>query len=281
MRQRTVSNEAQIEFWNGEGGNKWAANQRRLDHALAPLGITGMETLAMAPGHQVLDVGCGCGATSIELAARGGNVTGVDISGPMLDIARARAATLPDSTVRFLKQDAAAVRYEQSFDRVFSRFGVMFFDDPVAAFTRIHSAVNVDGRMTFVCWRRPAENPWVAEPMGIVHRYVPPTAPPGDPHAPGPFAFADKQRIIDILRQSGFRNVNVEAHDAGIVIGERTVADAVDFIREIGPTSQLFNALDPGVAASLKAELNDLFAKHLGPAGVVMGAACWIVTAAP
>src|SRR5437764_11189938 len=189
----TEQNAYQVADWNGQSGERWVAYQARLDAMLAVFGQAAIEAAAPAAGERVLDVGCGAGASSLALAARvgaGGQVLGVDISEPL--IARARALTPQDTPVLFRVADASSAELpEGAFDILFSRFGVMFFDDPTGAFAHMRRALKPGARVAFVCWRGMAENDWVRLPSGAIKGIVPPTAPP-DPEAPGPFSFGDR-----------------------------------------------------------------------------------------
>ncbi len=170
----------QVADWNGQSGERWVAYQARLDAMLAAFGQAAIEAAAPATGERVLDVGCGAG----------GQVLGVDTSEPL--IGRARALAPQDTPVLFRVADASSAELpEGAFDILFSRFGVMFFDDPTGAFAHMRRALQPGGRVAFVCWRGAAENDWVRLPMGAIKGIVPPTAPP-DPEAPGPFSFGDR-----------------------------------------------------------------------------------------
>jgi SAM-dependent methyltransferase len=182
-------NADRVADWNGQSGERWVAHQARLDARLAVFGQAAIEAAAPATGERVLDVGCGAGASSLALAARvgaGGQVLGVDISEPL--IGRARALAPQDTPVQFRVADASSAELPEAFDILFSRFGVMFFDDPTGAFAHMRRALQPGGRVAFVCWRGAAENDWVRLPMGAIKGIVPPTAPP-DPEAPGPLSF--------------------------------------------------------------------------------------------
>ena len=162
----TIDNATQIEFWNGETGRNWVTHDALMEAMLQPLGESVMDALAPAPGEHVLDVGCGCGHTSLSLADRvgaEGSVTGIDISAPMLAVASHFAAGR--SSIQFVEADAQTHAFEpERYDMVFSRFGVMFFEDPVAAFTNIHSAMRASGRLAFCCWQPRAVNPFMTVP---------------------------------------------------------------------------------------------------------------------
>src|SRR5215472_9815352 len=207
-------NAAQIDYWNAGAGASWSAQQEALDAELQTWGETAMAALAPRPGERLIDVGCGCGATTLMLADRvgaTGRVLGADISAPMLEVARRRAAAAGLAHAAFAQVDAQTHRFEPA-DGVFSRFGVMFFADPVAAFANLRSALTGQGRVAFVCWRAPEHNPWMTAPMAAIAPLLPPTPPP-TPGAPGPFAFADGERVRGILQGAGFAKIEVEQHD--------------------------------------------------------------------
>lgn len=272
-----MSNQEQIEFWDGNAGNKWATFQTQMDAMLGPLGRAGIDHLAPETGAPVLDVGCGCGDTSLMLAERGAAVTGVDVSGPMLARARSRAQEAGLS-ISFEQADASSHVFDAPFAHMFSRFGVMFFANPAAAFGHIRSQLKSDGSLSFVCWRTPQENPWIALPTGVLFKHVPrPDAAP-DPHAPGPFAFADKDRVAGLMREAGFGSVEVEALDMDLHVG-KTVEEALGLTEEIGPASRLLAEQPQEVADRVKTELRALMSDYMTDTGVSMGAACWIVSA--
>jgi SAM-dependent methyltransferase len=271
-----TANAAQFDYWNDQTGRTWAELQVLLDQQLAPLGKRAMDALGVRPGQRVLDIGCGCGDTSLSLAARvapGGAVVGVDLSLPMLDVARGRAADL--GHVTFLQADAQVAAFGAPFDAAFSRFGVMFFADPVAAFRHIRAALRPGGRLGFVCWRLPAENVWMTAPLDAALRHVPAPAP-DDPDAPGPFAFARADRVRAILSDAGFARVQIEPCD--MEIGGFDLETALRLALRVGPLSRLLReagSRPEGIVESVK----DVLRGYLTPSGVLMPSASWIVTA--
>ena len=278
-------NAYQIADWNGQSGERWVANQARLDAMLEVFGQAAMEAAAPATGERVLDVGCGAGASSLALAARvgaGGQVLGVDISEPL--IGRARALAPPDSPARFRVADASSAELpEGPFDILFSRFGVMFFDDPTGAFAHMRRALRPGGRVAFVCWRGAAENDWVRLPMAAIKGIVPPTAPP-DPEAPGPFSFADRERVARILTAAGFTDVAIEPFDASIPFGEggtrdAAIDDAVEMAFEVGPLSRALADQPDDIRARASAAVRAAFAGRPGERSVMVDGAAWIVMA--
>jgi len=271
-------NANQAAFWNDAAGRTWVEAQDPLDRQLEPLGRRGMAALAPAAGERVLDIGCGAGATSLALAeAVGprGEVLGVDISAPLLDAARRRARGV--ANLRFAEADAQTYAFEAgAFDAAFSRFGVMFFADPAAAFGNIRRALRPDGRLAFVCWRKPEESPIITLPMQAAIPHLPEPPPPATPAAPGPFAFADPDRVRGILQTAGFKTIDLTPHDEKVGGGDLEAVVALAF--KIGPLGALLREtphLRPKVEAAVRAAM----AAHDTPDGVKLNAAVWIVTA--
>jgi len=269
------ANAQQVAYWNESAGPTWADLQAPLDRQLAPLGRRAMAELDLGPGKRVLDIGCGAGATTLDLAASGAEALGVDISHVLLDAARRRAAG--DSLARFLEADAQTHPFEPaSFDAVFSRFGVMFFADPAAAFANIRRAMKPGGRLAFVCWRTPAENPIMSLPMmaALTHVDSPPTPP--EPGAPGPFAFADPERVRAILTAAGFQDIEVTPHEADIGPGD--LDTTLGLALKVGPLGALLRE-NPDKRDAVIAAVRAALAPFDGPDGVKLGSATWIVTA--
>ncbi|WP_176090997.1 class I SAM-dependent methyltransferase [Burkholderia ambifaria] len=275
----------QVADWNGQSGERWVAYQARLDAMMAVFGQAAIEAAAPATGERVLDVGCGAGASSLDLAARvgvGGQVLGVDISEPL--IRRARALAPQDAPALFRGADASSAELpEGAFDLLFSRFGVMFFDDPTAAFAHMRRALKPGARVAFVCWRGMAENDWVRLPMGAIKGIVPPTAPP-DPEAPGPFSFGDRGRVARILTAAGFTDIAIAPFDASIPFGEgetrdAAIDDAVEMTLEVGPLSHVLADQPDDIRARASAAVRAAFAGLPGERSVMIDGAAWIVTA--
>jgi SAM-dependent methyltransferase len=274
-------NAEQERFWNEIAGPTWVRLNERLDRMIAPLGRLAMERAGLAAGQRVLDVGCGCGDTTLELARRvapAGTVTGVDVSGPMLALARERAAGRDG--VRFVHADAQTHAFEPSaFDVVFSRFGVMFFVDPTAAFANLHATLRPGGRVAFACWRPVTENPWMLVPLMAAGSVIP-LKPPPPPDAPGPFSFGDRDRVSGILARAGFRDVTFEAFSTDIVLaGGGGVDQVVPFVVQLGPLSALLDETGPDVVPRVVAAVREAIVPYEDARGVVMPSAAWIVSA--
>lgn len=271
-------NAAQVAYWNEATGPTWAELQGPLDRQLAPLGRLAMTALAPRPGERILDVGCGSGETTLELAdavAPGGEVLGADISRPLLDVARRRAAGR--AGVSFLEADVQAHPFAPaSFDAVFSRFGVMFFADPPAAFANMRRALKPGGRLAFVCWRTPAENPIMTLPAMAAAPHLPPAPPPPEPGSPGPFAFSDPQRVLAILSDGGFDEVAVTPREAKVGGGD--LDTVLQLALRVGPLGSQLRE-NPGRRDAVIAAVRAALAPHDGPDGVKLGAAVWVVAA--
>ena len=274
-----ADNAGQIDYWNATAGQTWARFQEQLDRQIEPLGLEAMRALAPKSGERILDVGCGCGQTSLELATRvtaSGAVTGADISVPMLEVARKRVVPPGAATPQFRQVDAQTGDLgEGVFNAVFSRFGVMFFANPVAAFTNLRKALKPDGRLAFVCWRPFQENIWMRAPMEAAQSFLPPAAPM-DPLAPGPFAFADPDRPRGILADAGFTDIRVHAFNASI--GGSSVDQTVELAFRVGPLGAALRE-NPDRATAVGDAVRQAVSEYETPGGVLMPAAVWIVQA--
>jgi SAM-dependent methyltransferase len=273
-----TANADQVAYWNEQAGLTWAELQPLLDAQIAPLGLRALDALAPRPGERVLDIGCGCGDTTLEIARRvapNGEVLGLDISAPMLEVALDRAAASGVTAAGFRQADAQTARFDTQFDAAFSRFGVMFFADPVAAFSNIRAALRPGGRLAFVCWRKPSENPWMMVPLEAALRFVPPP-PPMDFSEPGPFAFADAARVRSILLAAGFADIVTTPFD--IAIGGFALEQALEVALRVGPLGKLLREA-PDQRPNVVGAVREALAAHETSHGVLLASATWIVTA--
>jgi SAM-dependent methyltransferase len=270
----------QREYWNGEAGARWVSAQRQIDELLRPITEAALQRAAVTAGTDVVEIGCGCGSTTVELAARtglAGSVLGVDVSAPMLAQARTRVDA---ARGRVTLELADAGRYAfapASADLVFSRFGVMFFGEPPAAFANVRTVLRPGGRLVFVCWQAVEENPWVAVPLAAALAHLPPPERPA-PGAPGPFSLADPDRLRHVLTAAGFRDVALDDLRRPLRI-QGTADDVVRFYEEIGPLSRVLRDADPGAGRRALDGIRSALGRHRDGDGVTLGSASWLVTA--
>ncbi len=282
MTDDSAANADQIDYWNARAGATWAELQGQLDRQIEPLGARAMEGFNPQAGERVLDIGCGCGQTTLALAQQVGPlgaVTGVDVSQPMLEVARGRAVPAGSARPSFIEIDAQTGDLGQGvFDGAFSRFGVMFFADPVAAFANIGRSLKPRGRLTFVCWRPYEENPWMRTPAEAAASLLPAafaTMAP-DPLAPGPFAFADPVRVWDILETAGFRAIEIRPFNAPI--GGGGLDETVALSMRVGPLGGAMRE-NPRLAKPIAAAVRAALAPHETPGGVMLRGSVWIMRA--
>ncbi len=279
----TGPNAEQITYWNEVSAPKWIRFQHVLDEQLGALGRMAAERAALRLGERVLDVGCGCGSTTLELAmrvGREGSVVGIDVSTPMLERALECARATDAANVVFWNADAQTQPLPPAaFDLVYSRFGVMFFVDPAQAFANLGRALRPGGRVLFVCWQALERNPWMAVPMAAAAREI--TFPPRPgPEAPGPFSLADPDRVRWILRDAGFSDVTLEGCETMLGIGGGgTLDDAVEFLVEMGPTGAALRDAGPSARPRVVAAVKQALAPFHGPQGLRMNSAVWLVGA--
>jgi SAM-dependent methyltransferase len=276
-------NADQLAFWNGAGGRTWVARQAHTDITLAPVSAALLAFAAPHGGERVLDVGCGCGATTLDFArAVGpeGHVAALDISTPMLAEAQARASAAGLANIDWREADAATAPLDE-FDLLTSAFGVMFFGDPVAAFAHMRSAAADSARMAFVCWRPLSENPWLGVPMQAVAPHAPPRPKP-DPEAPGMFAFADPQRVSRILTAAGWTAPRIDKLDLELdVAAGRGLDEAVMQATKIGAINSWLRDQPAEVVAAAAASVREALAAHADGANIRLPAAMWLVGSTP
>ncbi len=274
------ANRQQIALWSGVLGQRWVAYQEAMDRIWKPISELTLERTGVRLGEHVVDVGCGCGATSLELARRvgpAGSVLGIDVSAPMLGRARQRANDLALTNVQCVEADASTYSFKGNADLIFSRFGVMFFADPVVAFSNLRRALRPGGRLTFVCFGDRQLNDWWRVPMAAAWTVVPAEAPT-PASEPGPFSLADETRIRTILKDSGFADAMCEAVDCDVVLGADPASTA-EFMINAGPAARAVAGANDATRSRVHDAIADALSRHVGSEGVSLRAAVWIVRA--
>jgi SAM-dependent methyltransferase len=284
-KEADMGNAEQIEYWNGDAGKRWAEEDDTMARLLRPVCEALLDHAPISGCTAALDVGCGGGSQSFMLAERLGSsarVLGVDISEPMLGVARRKHAA-PGSAcaqIEFLQADASNHRFPpDSFDLVFSRFGVMFFDDPVAAFSNLRGAMQAGGKLAFCCWQSVKNNDWVLIPLQAALQFVP--APePMSPDAPGPFAFADAGRVESILGDAGFGEIAVQPLNLQLRMSEASeLGQAVRDLARIGPVSRLLTGQSPEVLEKVFPAMETALEPCYQDGALTLPASIWLVTA--
>jgi SAM-dependent methyltransferase len=282
--QAASANADQAEYWNSAPGQKWVTYQDALDQRLAPLTELLMERAGARPGECVIDVGCGTGTTTLRLAVAvgaHGSVLAIDISQPLLAAARRRCLDGGHANVRLIRADAQTHRFERGcHDLVVSRFGVMFFDDPISAFRNLAQALRPRGRLAFAAWGPLEANPWFALPLQVgIERLGP--AQPQPPRAPGPLALAEPAYIDAILSGAGFADVRIEQVDT-LLPGARSTRDEAELLSLFGPLARLIRerGADDATRLALTDELAHRLTPYLTADGMRLPAAVHLVTAA-
>lgn len=271
------------EDWAGEMGARWLASLDRFEGMIAPIGAALLARADFQPGERVLDLGCGGGSTTLTIAERvipQGAALGLDIAPMLIAKAKERAAQ-EGSTARFICADAAtAVLDEPPFDRLFSRFGSMFFPEPVQAFANLKAMLKPGARIDLAVWAHPRDNAWMMEVMGIVRQHV--EVPPAVPRAPGPFAFEDLGYLEEILAASGFCDMDVAAYTGEQAVGGLGASpeDATNFVLASMAAGRILAEQGDAVRDAARAQLTALFGRHYREgAGVMLGCKAWLVSA--
>lgn len=283
MAEPEQINADQRSFWNGQGGRTWVARQEHTDIILAPVSEALLAHAAPHPGEDVLDVGCGCGASTLDIARAigpSGRVAAFDISGPMLAEGRRRAQSAGITNIDWREDDPATAAL-RGYDLLVSNFGVMFFGDPVAAFTHMRAAAKPGARMVFVCWCQVTENPWMKVPMDAVAAHLPPR-PPATPHAPGMFAFADPEHTARVLTAAGWAPPRLDRLDLELDIAAgRGLEEAIVQSKQIGAINSWLRNQSAEVVAAATSSIRAALTTHLEGESVRLSGAMWLVSSAP
>lgn len=268
------------EFWNSTMGHSWVSQQAVISDVFTSVTSVSLDAAAAKPGEHVIDIGCGTGDTLLafaEVVGSSGAVLGVDVSVPMLDLAKHRVAEATLSNASFALADATSYAFEPRWaDLVYSRFGVMFFDDPTRAFTNIRSGMKAGGRLVFVCFRTMPESPWFRVPIEAARPHVPPQ-PPVDPLAPGMFSFANEERLRGILTEAGFREVALKA--TNVPIHGKDITQSMAFITQAGPLPALLENASGEQRKRATEAVRNALAANIGADGRGLHVGLWLVSA--
>ncbi|HYC98759.1 class I SAM-dependent methyltransferase [Brevundimonas sp.] len=279
MQSGPEANEAQARLWNARAGEAWVEQQEMLDRLFGSLERPLVGAVAHLGAGEVLDVGCGAGATTLATAwhlGRHGRCTGVDISVPLVEAARGRAEAAGLGNCRFIAADAQQYAFEPgTFDAVISRFGIMFFDDPVAAFANLRRAARPDAGLAVIAWRGAGENPFMTAAERAAAPLLP-ELPARDPGAPGQFAFADAERVRGILTAAGWRDVDIQPLDAVCTLSSE---DLDVYAARMGPVGALLPDLDEDRRNRIVAVVRQAFEAWVTAGAAHITAACWLIRA--
>jgi SAM-dependent methyltransferase len=271
----------QIAYWQSHGGARWAAAQARTDRMLAPVSEVLLAQARPEPAMAVLEIGCGCGALTAKLAERvgpSGHVLGVDISEEMLALAKARLSAYPQAGL--MLADAAAYPFTLFADLAVSQFGVMFFGDPVQAFVNIRRAIKPGGRLVFACWRPIKENPWAQVPLHAVYAAGVPRAARPEPDQPGPFSFAEPERVIRVLSEAGFCEPSLSPVDVTLDIAAGSgLKAAVQQAMTIGPAAAALREQPDDLRAAAARSIEEALLPYRQNESVPLAAAIWLAQA--
>lgn len=283
MTRSKEINTDMLSFWNGHGGHTWVERQEHTDTILANVNEAFLNFADPATGERVLDIGCGCGAPSLEFARAvgpSGSVVALDISGPMLAEAAARSRAAEITNIDWRQEDPAVATLDE-FDLLISAFGNMFFGDPIGAFTNMRRAASSDARMAFICWRSLSENPWMEVPMRAVEQHLPPRPKPVA-NAPGMFAFANPERISEVLTSSGWASPHVEKFDTDLDIAAgRGLEEAVLQSTQIGAINSWLRNQTEEIRSRAIVSLREALTPFADGANVRLPCALWIVSSTP
>ena len=282
-QQSGTPNAREVQYWNSAHTRAWADEYEVIDELFAGLTRVALDLAAPKPGERVIDIGCGSGTTVLELAARvgpSGYVLGADVSKPSVEKARERITAAGIHQAEVVLCDASTHEFPANgSDLVFSRFGVMFFADPVAAFANIRKAMKLDGRLALAVFRTLQENKWATAILAAVRHLLPPITPPG-PEEPGQFSWGDPARVRRILEAAGFQDVSLTSHDPAMPLaGRGGAAEAASFMLRVGPVVRATSDASEEQRKEVRAALEAFFQNHEGPQGIVLQGAIWIVTA--
>jgi len=276
-------NKNQKDFWSGKGGDIWVERQNAMDTMLSPLGEAALNKLNFNEKENVLDIGCGCGHTTLNIAKRigpSGKVTGLDISEPMLKRAKESAIEMSITNTSFKCVDVQTEDLgDQVYSAAFSRFGVMFFEDSITAFKNINKSLMSGSSLSFVCWQSPAVNPWQSLFIQEIKKFLDLPSPP--PRSPGPFAFMESEYVSSILEESKFQDITIEGYEAEVnMFSGRSLSDSVKDYISINPVvSGMLKESSENKVTEILNSATEAFSPYYTEKGLIFPSATWLVTA--
>jgi ubiquinone/menaquinone biosynthesis C-methylase UbiE len=273
-----AGNDEQFAAWNGESGERWVSTADRRDAVLAPVADALLAVADPRPGERVLDLGCGCGVTTLaaaRLVGGSGAATGVDLSEPMLEVARRRAADEGLDQARFLQADVQTADLPGDADLVIGRFGTMFYADPIAAFANVARSMSTGGRLCLATWQPLLDNEWIVVPGGVLLRFG---SMPDAGRGPGMFAQSDPEVVTDVLESAGFASLVITPVAVELQFGDDVDA-AIEHLTDSGPARAVLDTVPEGHRDSALAALAEALTAHAGPDGVRLGAGIWLIEA--
>ncbi|MEQ4724275.1 methyltransferase domain-containing protein [Nonomuraea sp. B19D2] len=273
-----AARDAISQVWDTENGERWAADANRRDRVLAPVGEALLATARLQPGEHVLDIGCGCGATTLQAAAEvapGGTATGIDISAAMLGVARARQAADGPGNARFVHADAQTHPVPGPFDAAISRFGTMFFNDPVTAFLTLGAGLRPGARLVMATWQPLAANQWLTMPGAALLRHG---TLPDTGQGPGMFAQSEPAVVERVLTEAGFARIQLEDVRLRLTFGA-DLDEAIDYLSHSGPGRTVLATVPEADRDAALDDVRAALADHADACGVHLEAAIWLITA--
>ncbi len=273
-----MANENQKTFWGGQGGTNWVKKKSTLDDMLGPFGDLAIKKLAVEKDSNVIDIGCGSGATTFQIAeklSQNGSITGIDISDPLINHAKSINKL---KNVKFIEDDIQTSTLEPNiFTHAFSRFGVMFFEDPVTAFKNINTSLKPDGKITFICWQSAHLNLWQTLIMKEIKQII--DLPTPNPRDPGPFAFGEKEYVQSILDNAGFTNTNIESYEQAVTIFKGyTVNQAVSEMLMLNPSLSFLKDYPKNQQDDIQIKLETAYSAYQNDQGFEFPSSAWLVT---